>query len=288
MRLVILIAVLAASRPAHACEPASPFELFDRAERVIVGSVTTTDAQRRKAPLAPVTVAVDTTLKGDAHDQVRVRPGRGLCAAELIPGVRAVMFLDAKGAVVGDMEGYLMLGNGGTDWPAEVERWAKATDDDARLDLLLDLIALPELESRRSQAADYLVNTPRLLAKIDATRRARIVAALADNHRHPNYVILILARLRAPELAAMLDDRPSRWSYRDEIKAMLAADRFAGVTDRAELAAAIAARESSAATRAAALDRCEQVRGERLERYLVYLYKPDDVDWRHLASLCKR
>jgi len=282
MRLAFIAAlgILAAGRPAAACEPASPFELFDRADRVVVGTVT-----------KPMTVAVATTLKGDAHAEVRVQPGRGLCAAELTPGVRALMFLDAKGAVVGEMEGYLPLSDA-VDWPATIERWAKASDDDARLDVLLDLIALPELDGRRSQAADYLVNTPRLLAKIDAKRRARIVASLADNKWHPNYVILILVRLRAPELAAMLDDRPTRWSYRDEIKAMLAADTFAGVTDRAKLADAIAAPGSSVATRTAALDRCEQLRGDRIERFVMYLYDgvhdPDALDWRHLASLCKR
>ena len=108
----------------------------------------------------------------------------------------------------------------------------------------------------------------------------------------PEHVILILFRLRAPELTKMLDAYPTAWSYRDEMRAVLAADGFGAVTDRAALVEAMTAKGASVATRTAALDRCEMLRGERLESFVRYLYdgahRPDAVDWRQLAAACKR
>ena len=106
----------------------------------------------------------------------------------------------------------------------------------------------------------------------------------------PNYTILILARLRAPELLELLD--AGHWGYDKEMRALLAADHFAAVTDRAALAAAMIAKGATPATRAAALDRCERLRGESLERFGMYLYDAahddDAVDWKKLAAACKR
>ncbi len=285
---------------AGGCEPATPFELYDRADRVIVGTVTSSAAQRAHAPDKPVSVAVERTLKGNASGHVSVLPERGMCGAELNAGDHVLMFLDRRGAVVGGIEGYIAVpdpapttsGIPVPDWPALVARWAKAADDTARLDILLELIELPEQASGRNQAADFVVNSPRLLGLIDTPRRARIVKSLAGNHWMPNYTILILARLRAPELVGLLDEKGHGWAYEKEIRELLAADHFDAVTDRAALAAAILAKGASQATRVAALDRCERLRHESLERFLMYLYDaahdPDAIDWTKLAAACKR
>ena len=298
--VIALCSTLFASSPVEACDPASPFALFDRADRVIVGTIATPAATRAHEPLAPVLVTVDTVLKGAATSSVTVFPSKGMCAAELDAGARALIFLDARGAVVGELEGYIVLpdpapvgaSKPATDWPALLVRWAKATDDPARLDLLIGLLELPELDGARNQAADFVVNSPRLLTLIDAPRRARIVKSLAGNHWMPNHTIVILARLRAPELAALLDEPGHHWAYEREMRALLAADHFATVTDRTKLAAAMIAKGATPATRAAALDRCERLRGESIEIYLMYLYDAahydDAVDWKKLAAACRR
>jgi hypothetical protein len=299
--LLVAALGLAAPRPAEAgCDAATPFELFDRAERVVIGTIATPLSQRHRHRRGQVVLDVTRSLKGQARGQLVVRASAGLCAPLLDPGARVLLFLDRQGNVVGDLEGELELPADPPDpkdpradnaaWPARLEAWGQAADDLAHLDLLMPLLEADEHSPGHSAAADYVVNTPRLLPLIDAPRRQRIAAALADDRWHPNYALLILARLRAPELGPLLDAQA--WSYEEEIRAMLAADRFAAVTDRQVLAAAMLARDATPASRAAALDRCEQLRGEAIERYVMYLYDdarwPGSVDWRHAAAACRR
>lgn len=290
---------LGLARPAAACDSASRFELFDRADRVIVGTITTPLAQRNYRRRGRVTVAVQTVIKGSAATTLTVRADIGMCAAELSPGATALMFLDRNGAVVGAMEGYIELdlptpapptAPVATDWPAMLAEWGQAADDTAKLDLLIRAVAVDEHTGLPRQASDYLVNQPRLLALIDDVRRKAIVAALEDDRWMPNYTILVLARLRAPELLPLLDKR--HWNYAADMRGLLAADTFATETDRVVLARAITAKSSSESTRAAALDRCEMLRGESLARYVGYLYRspyvPIDTDWPRLAKACRR
>src|SRR4051812_33365870 len=72
--VIFVCARLLASSAAEACEPATPFELFDRADRVVVGTITTPAAKRAHEPLAPVVVTVETVLKGAANATVMVVP----------------------------------------------------------------------------------------------------------------------------------------------------------------------------------------------------------------------
>ncbi|MFT3696580.1 MAG: hypothetical protein QM831_25800 [Kofleriaceae bacterium] len=280
--VLVLFAIIWASPRADACTSATPFELFDRADRVVTGTVATRDRQG-------AFVDVDRVLKGSASQRVRVKAATGFCDADLIAGSRRLIFLDPKGAVVGELEGDLAIDQD-DGWLTILDHWAKATDAKTRLEVLLELIEQPEQSRGRDQAGEFLTNTPALLQIIDAKARARIVKALDGNKWHPNHVILILMRLRAPELKGLLDARPTAWSYLDEMRAVLAADTFATVTDRAALAKAILSK--SQATRVAALDRCEMVRGEQLENYVMYLYDaardPDAVDWKRLAAACRR
>ncbi|MBP9085503.1 MAG: hypothetical protein KBG15_05255 [Kofleriaceae bacterium] len=298
--------LLGLTRPAVACDAASRFDLFDRADRVIVGTITTPLAQRNYRRRGRVTVAVQTVIKGTAPSTLTVRADIGMCAAELSPGATALMFLDSNGVVVGEMEGYVELealtpapptppappatNPAATDWPAMLAAWGQATDDLAKLDLLIRAVAVDEHTGLARQASDYLVNQPRLLRLIDDVRRKAIVAAVEDDRWMPNYTILILARLRAPELLPLLDKR--YWNYDADMRGLLAADAFTSETDRVVLARAITAKNSSESTRAAALDRCEMLRGESLARYVSYLYRspyvPITTHWPRLAKACRR
>ena len=108
--LAAVVAVgLGLARPVVACEPASRFELFERAERVIVGTITTPLAQRNYHRRGRVTVAVQTVIKGTAPNTLTVRADIGMCATELSPGATALMFLDRNDAVVSAMQGYVEL-----------------------------------------------------------------------------------------------------------------------------------------------------------------------------------
>ena len=289
MRIVALVAALIAWTPVRgdACESVTPYELFDRADRVVVGTITSRD------PRGAV-IDVEASLKGGVARTVRATAGTRLCDADLTSATRRLVFLDKRGNVLGGLEGDLPLADSDVDpsWPGILARWANAGDDKARLEVLLDVIDQPERSLGRDAAGEYLTNTPGLLPAIDAVARLRIARSLAGNKWHPNYVILILFRLRAPELTKLLDATPTAWSYRDEMRAVLAADRFGAVTDRALLAEAMTATVSSVATRTAALDRCEMLRGQRLENFVRYLYDgardPGAVDWKRLAAACKR
>lgn len=289
MRLVAFVLFLIAATPVRsdACDAVTPYELFDRADRVIVGKVASRD--RRGA-----VIEIERALKGGLDQTIRVTSAFGMCDADLVEDSRRLVFLDARGHVVGGFQGDIALPDtdAGASWIEILGRWGAATDDKARLEVLLKVIAQPEGSLGRNPAGEFLTNTPRLLALIDPPAIARIAKSLVGNRWHPNYVILILFRLRSAELTKLLDATPTAWSYRDEMRAVLAADRFGSIKDRAVLAAAITARNASVATRTAALDRCEMVRGERLESFVRYLYDAardaDTVDWKRLAAACKR
>lgn len=289
MRIVVFVAALIAwtHGRSDACDAVTPYELFDRADRVIVGKVTSRD--RRGA-----VIDLERALKGSADQTVRVTSPFGMCDADLVKDTRRLVFLDSRGNVVGGLEGDIALPDtdAGASWLEILARWGSATDDKTRLEVLLKVIDQPESSLGRNPAGEFLANTPRLLALIDPPAIARIAKSLAGNRWHPNYVILILFRLRSPELTKLLDATPTAWSYRDEMRAVLAADRFGAIKDRAVLAAAMTAKGASAATRTAALDRCEMLRAERLESFVRYLYDAardaGAVDWKRLAAACKR
>lgn len=294
-----------AQSTAAACASASRFELFDRAQYVVVGTITTPLAKRNYRRRGHVTLEVQHVLKGNPQNTLKVRAEVGLCAAELAPGATALLFLTSQGDVVGDMEGYLELAlpdgggsaaalkhahvrnEGSTEWIALLTRWTNASNDLAKLDLLIEHLA-DETTGLPRQAADYLTNAPRLLKRIDAARRKQIVTAIADDKWMPNYTILVLTRLRAPELGGLLDSR--HWNYASDIRDLLAADVFGLESDRRLLARAMVLPTSSVSTRAAALDRCEMLRGESLYPYVGYLYRSpfvaNEVDWEKLAKAC--
>ena len=278
MRWVLLVLLfthgVAAACPAQA--PEDPFGLFDAATTVVLARVVTPDPPRRTA--MPIELAVDAVYKGDAKlAKVITFDDGSSCAPEFHQPGQAIYFLDRNRRVIAGFQGYLEV----TDdaWGKRLVAWRDAATDADRVDALIDGI-----ESVGNPAASALLRRPVLLRAIDATRRARLVEAVADDWQ-PAYTILVLARLRAPELLATVLDLKI-WAYEAKVRAFLAIDRFTAETDATKLAAVIAARTSSDAERAAALDRCEQLHGVHFESFLRYLHQPADVSWPRLARAC--
>lgn len=280
MRLVFALLVLVASHAAATACPAQapqdPFGLFDAAVTVVEARVLTPPPPHRRAE--PIELAVVAVYKGDPGlTRVMTRDDGTSCAPEFRQPGNAIYFLDANFEVIAGFQGYLEVKD--TTWGNRLTAWGKAKTDDQRADVLVTAI-----EEIGNPAAARLLRRPELLVEIDAPRRAQLVAAVADDWQ-PAYTILVLARLRAPELLASVLDAKV-WAYEKEVRAFLAVTQFTTETDPKKLAAAIRAPKSSDAVRAAALDRCEQLRGKSFESFLRYLHHPEDVIWKRLATAC--
>ena len=279
MRYVIVLFALVVSAPADACPaqaPHDPFELFDAAVTVVEARVVTPDPPRRMA--MPIALAIDAVYKGDPKlAKLTTHDDGSSCAPEFRQPGKAIYFLDKRNRVLAGFQGYLEVTDGA--WGKRLVAWRDARTDADRVDVLITAI-----EDIGNPAASRLLALPALLAAIDAPRRARLVKAAADDWQ-PAYTILLLARLRAPELLASVLDRKV-WAYEDKVRKFLAIERFVNETDPKQLAAVIAARASSTSERAAALDRCEQLHGKSFESFLRYLHQPEDVSWKQLAAAC--
>jgi hypothetical protein len=277
--LLVVIALLGDAPAASACPgqaPEDPFGLFDAAVTVVEGRVVTPDPPRRMA--MPIELAVDAVYKGDARlAKVITHDDGSSCAPEFRQPGKAIYFLDRHRRVIAGFQGYLEV----TDdaWGKRLVAWRDATTAPARVDVLI-----AGIEAIGNPAASALLRQPSLFRAIDPARRARLVKAVADDWQ-PAYTILVLARLRAPELLATVLDQ-KHWAYEDKVRKFLAIDRFTSESDPAKLAAVISARASSDAERAAALDRCEQLHATHLESFLRYLHQPEDINWRTVAKAC--
>jgi len=279
MRSLLVLAALVAPRSAAACpgqSPEDPYGLFNAAVTVVEARVVTPDPPRRMA--MPIELAVDVVYKGDPKLAKLITHDDGSsCAPEFRQPGKAIYFLDRHRRVIAGFQGYLEV----TDdaWSKRLVAWRDAKTDADRAAVLVAAI-----ETVGNPAASALLRQPALLHAIDATQRARLVKAVADDWQ-PAYTILVLARLRAPELLASVLDLKV-WAYEDKVRKFLALDRFASETDPAKLAAVISARASSDTERAAALDRCEQIHATSFESFLRYLHQPEDINWRTVARAC--
>ena len=277
--LLVLAALLAAPRPTEACPgqaPEDPYGLFDAAVTVVEARVVTPDPPRRMA--MPIELAVDVVYKGDPKlAKVITHDDGSSCAPEFRQPGKAIYFLDRNRRVIAGFQGYLEVKDDA--WGKRLVAWR-----DARTDADRATVLVAGIESVGNPAASALLRHPALLSAIDATLRARLVKAVADDWQ-PAYTILVLARLRAPELLASVLDQKI-WAYEDKVRKFLAIERFASETDAAKLAAVISARNSSDSERAAALDRCEQLHAASFESFHRYLHQPEDINWRTVARAC--
>ena len=284
LALVALLVALLAPEPVDACPaqaPEDPFGLFDAAVTVVLARVVTPDPPRRMA--MPIELAVDAVYKGDPKlAKIITHDDGSSCAPEFRQPGKAIYFLDRNRRVIAGYQGYLEVpvsGQPDDAWGKRLVAWRDAATDADRVEVLI-----AGIETIGNSAASALLRHPRLLRSIDPAGRARLVKAVADDWQ-PAYTILVLARLRAPELLATVLDQKA-WAYEAKVRAFLAIERFVKETDPAKLAAVIAAKTSSDVERAAALDRCEQLHAASFENFLRYLHQPEDVSWPVLAKAC--
>src|SRR5687767_6343158 len=109
--LLISLALFVLARPARAechCYVESPFDLYDRADRVVVARVHAA-AYTRGSKGGRLVLAVERALKGEVGATVGTREPGGACEIGFRDEDRFVVFLDRKGEVIGGFEGYVVI-----------------------------------------------------------------------------------------------------------------------------------------------------------------------------------
>jgi hypothetical protein len=272
LALAVVASVVAAPSIGEACSKRhqSMFELFDRASTVA-------DVVVRRVPpggragAGPVALDVRRVLKGARRRTLTTSETNTSCHVGFRPGKQALVFLDARGEIIGHFEGYV---EDAKRWRPILDAWSAAGDDAARAALLVDAIAGADREVA-FDAGFYLADRPGLIDRVDAAARARLIAAAktAPSHTMLPYV---LVRLRAPT-------RGER-----HLRELLAVTAFERVTDPDALADAIAgAKGEWDAKAAAALERCERVRGRTLFELTSYIAGVAKQMWPRLAAACR-
>lgn len=273
-RLVALAALLAAAEPAVACDKMmipDHFTTFDRATTVAIvraEPVVLTGKQKKVQQAAhpghvyhysgDVGVTVETILKGAPAKQLVVKLGGSDCDGVLEPDRRTLVFLNADGSLTEGYDGVLDVRDG--TWPAVLAEWAKTTD---RAALLVDRVAAGGPIA--DDAARALTEHPDVLAALTAAQIDTLVKLVPKSTM--SELPLALARVHAPGLVAALAKHGSLWAH--EARQIAPLTDFEAITDTAALADAIAKADKQHAV--AAFDRCERVRGKRLD-YAFQLY----------------
>jgi hypothetical protein len=193
--LLVSCMLLAASRVARAdCMPASPFASADQATRVAVasgapagGTVRLTVHQALKGPEAPATVAVPYNPMEESFTAGR-RYLVFLGADGHLASCSTIDVTDARGRPVVDA----------------VRGWLAAADDRARTAHLVKVGVAPPFAAReglaQQRALEHLGASPNLLAAVDATARARLVALVPNVVDERAYALSwVLGRLHATE-----------------------------------------------------------------------------------------
>lgn len=264
--LVIAVAVaavttLAAPSVARACDKSveTPFDLHDRAAIVAVVRVDAVPAPRgrHKVQIGRVTLAVESVIRGGRTATLTSRLTGSTCDAGFRRGKRALVFLDARGDVVGAYDGYLELAD--DTWPDLLRAWGASTDASDRAALLARTILGGGRPAR--DAAWTLTDSPDLLAALDAATVTDLVAHTRRVHVD-SMLPVALARRHAVGLAAAMGRRD--FTFGADARALAKVTRFEAIDDPALLADELARARGIDA--AAAFDRCERVRGKRLAR----------------------
>ncbi|MCW5802407.1 MAG: hypothetical protein KIT31_08470 [Deltaproteobacteria bacterium] len=281
--LAALFLVVTASRPSEACKTphATPFQMFDEAAHVAIGTVASLPPPRPggRAGAGDATLAVARTLKGPAGKELTIRISDTSCGVELRPAERLLVFTTADGLPAGAYQGVVRdVGR----WEKALASWSAAgTDAAARAAVLVDAIASGD-DKLAVEAAAHLVDEPALIAAIDPAGRKRLGAATVGTSDWSFGWLLV--RLHDPRAARVVPP----WA--GLAKGIAAVTAFEAVSDTAALAGAI--ERGPAASRFAAFDRCERVRGLRLARFSRYVQDLDTpktpAAWSVLATACRR
>jgi hypothetical protein len=290
-----VVALVIASGPAaaRACSKRhqTPFELFELADTVATVTVndvkTLPDAPRgQHLPDTLVDLRVQRVFKGSA-------PGGKLVARDTMysscrtmfrTGQTGLLFLGKDGFTVGVSEGFIRDSDPLARFPPfekVIAAWASSPQPEARLALLVAVIAGGKDDGPASDAAQYLADEPALLVMIDRKQRAQLAAAVKSVSEY-NALPLVLVRLRDPAAAKAAS------SHSVMIEKLLAIRQLESVTSTSKLAAVIeAGRDEHDARRIVALERCERLHRRKLESFTEYVGGRSNGGWAQLAEACR-
>jgi hypothetical protein len=265
-KLVLVLILLFASRPADACKIAyhSVFRHFDDAATVAYG--------RMRAPGGKLALAVIETLKGSPGKQISLGIGGGRHTS-CTPRLRGtgVMFLRKDRGFVAAYDSFPVADK---ELLAALRRYAAAKTHAERAAVLVEEIVSTTHARVASDAALELADDPAALLVVTPADRDRLLAKL-PNARADSMIPIALARLGIP--ASKLTGHA----------ADLATERkFEAVTNPGELADILAALPPTESARGvAAFERCERLRGRRLNDIRETIYA--SREWRQLADKCR-
>lgn len=177
------------------CMPGNAFTSAARSARVLVVRAGGT---RLRPPYA-ANLSVERALFGPAAPRTMSVQFNPLSGASFTNGQRYIVFVSARGDVEG---GCSTVSLAQPDAGAVVDAlrdWLAAQTDRARVAVLVRTIAATPSKAA-SDAASFLAASPALLAAMDASDRARLIAAIPAAHDERAYGIAwTLARLHAIE-----------------------------------------------------------------------------------------
>jgi len=260
LAIAVLVTILAAPTRSDACSARHLpiFELFERAATVayvrVVSVPVPPPGSRNPHGAGSVQLAVKRLLKGAKRSSLRTFETNTSCHIGFRRGRAALVFLDARGHTVGQ-EAYI---EDVAAYEATIDAWAAATSDVTRRSILVDAITTGGDVIARD-AAQFLLDEPGLLVKLDADQRQQLAAVT-----------------------------PPKYSLLPQLLGRLAGGKFESESDVSKLAATIeAGKGEKNPDRIAALDRCERVHARRLWPFSWYSTGTASHIWPKLADACR-
>ena len=246
------------------------FSQVDQARTIAVGTV---DREEK--------IRVEERIRGQGGDVLSVADWaqdgapRTSCVPQIAEGRRILVFLDGSQSFVAHYQSALSLGSRADEGQAKVEgvkRYAGASDDAERLDILMELASGSDVKLAR-EAARHLIDRVEWFEQISEDQREALRTGFAG-HDEPIFEIgWLLARLGDEQARGAMEGFLGRTprASRDRVGLELLEHRHDDeIEGREELAAIIEDDESEPMERVAALERCERELGKSLfsfERY---------------------
>jgi hypothetical protein len=263
-KLIVVLALLFAPRPADACKIAyhSVFRHFDDAATVAHGRI--------RAPDGKLALAVIETLKGSPGKLIPLGIGGGRHTS-CSPRLRGtgIMFLTKDRGFVAAYDSFPVADKA---LLATLRRYAAATTPAARAAVFVEEILTSTERRMVADAALELADDPAALLALTASDRDRLLAKLPDVPQTQLGIALARIGVPASELTGEAADLANE-------------RRFEAITKPDELADLIAKIPSGISARgAAAFERCERLRGKRLNDIRETLER--NV-WSQLADQCR-
>ncbi len=287
MRHRLLLAVVTtltlSTRVADACDIdyATPYDLHDRATKVLFVKVDKIEIDKSKRATAAVTVLE--TFKGTAGATLTLEVDlASSCSPGLAKaGQRGVVFLDDKDRMQGEYDGFER-----DTHVVDSLRSYGSRSADVRASALHGLAVSTDW-TRSYQAAYALANRIDLILALDAAAKDRVIARLPKVVRRVHPLALVAARLHDARVERLI---PKRLLTPHEGMGLIGptlADRFRAETDPTKLSEAIETAKG-VGDRIAAMERCEQVRARSLGKFTEYSALDEHADWKALAAVCRR